>query len=90
MKNTVQRTLYLALNMANKEQIKEYLREQITQADFRAHGYVFDAQNKKRLNRNIFVCLQSYLNKFLNGNSAFRWITLTGLRGAGKTTVMYQ
>ena len=76
--------------MANKEQIKEYIRDQITQADFRAQGYVFDAQNKKRLNRNIFVRLHSYLEKFLSGNKAFRWITLTGLRGAGKTTAMYQ
>lgn len=76
--------------MANKEQIKEYIREQIAQVDFRAQGYVFDAQNKKRLNRNIFVTLQSYLEKFLQGNKAFRWVALTGLRGAGKTTVMYQ
>lgn len=76
--------------MAHKEQIKEYIRDQIAQADFRAQGYVFDAQNKKRLNRNIFVRLQSYLEKFLDGNKAFRWVTLTGLRGAGKTTVMYQ
>ena len=76
--------------MNNKEQIKEYIRDQITQADFRAQGYVFDAQNKKRLNRNIFVTLRSYLEKFLQGNKAFRWIALTGLRGAGKTTVMYQ
>lgn len=76
--------------MANKEQVKEYIRDQIAQADFRANGYVFDAQNKKRLNRNIFVRLQSYLDKFLEGKKAFRWITLTGLRGAGKTTAMYQ
>jgi len=76
--------------MANKEQIKEYIRDQIAQADFRAQGYVFDAQNKKRLNRNIFVRLQSYLDKFIDGNKAFRWTALTGLRGAGKTTVMYQ
>jgi len=76
--------------MANKEQIKEYIRDQIAQADFRARGYIFDAQNKKRLNRNIFVTLQSHLDNFLSGKKAFRWITLTGLRGAGKTTVMYQ
>ena len=76
--------------MTNKEQIKEYIRDQIAQVDFRAQGYVFDAQNKKRLNRNIFVRLQSHLEKFLEGNKAFRWVALTGLRGAGKTTVMYQ
>ncbi|GBE17008.1 hypothetical protein BMS3Abin15_00841 [bacterium BMS3Abin15] len=76
--------------MANREQVKEYIRDQIAQADFRAQGYVFDAQNKKRLNRNIFVRLQSHLDSFLDGNKAFRWVALTGLRGAGKTTAMYQ
>lgn len=76
--------------MVDREQLKEYIRDQIAQADFRAHGYVFDQHNKKRLNRNIFVSLQAHLNKFLEGNAAFRWVALTGLRGAGKTTVMYQ
>lgn len=75
---------------ANKEKIKEYINDQISQADFRGRAYVFDTQNKKRPNRNIFVKIQSHLDKFLAGNKSYRWITLTGLRGAGKTTIMYQ
>ena len=75
---------------SNKEKIKEYIGDQIAQIDFRARAYVFNADNKKRLNRNIFIRLQFYLENFLEGNKAYRWITLTGLRGAGKTTVMYQ
>lgn len=75
---------------SNKEKIREYIGDQMAQVDFRAHGYVFDANNKKRLNRNIFVLLQSYLKKFLEGNKSYRWVALTGLRGAGKTTIMYQ
>ncbi len=74
----------------NKEKIREYISDQIVQADFRARGYVFDANNKKRLNRNIFIRLRHHLDKFLEGNKAYRWIALTGLRGAGKTTIMYQ
>lgn len=74
----------------NKEKIREYISDQIAQADFRARGYVFDANNKKRLNRNIFIRLRHHLDKFLEGNKAYRWIALTGLRGAGKTTIMYQ
>ncbi len=74
----------------NKEKIKEYINEQMAQANFRAMAYVFDEHNKKRPNRNIFTQLQSHLDKFLAGKKAYRWITLTGLRGAGKTTVMYQ
>ena len=75
---------------SNKEKIREYISDQIAQADFRARGYIFDADNKKRLNRNIFLRLQSHLEKFLKGNKAYRWVALTGLRGAGKTTIMYQ
>jgi len=75
---------------SNREKIKEYISDQIAQVDFRAHGYIFDADNKKRLNRNIFIRLQFYLKKFLEGNKSYRWIALTGLRGAGKTTIMYQ
>lgn len=76
--------------MSNKSKIKEYINDQMAQSDFRARAYVFDAQNNKRPNRNIFIRIESHLNKFLDGNKAYRWITLTGLRGAGKTTLMYQ
>lgn len=74
----------------NKEKIKEYINDQIAQADFRGRAYVFDAQNKKRPNRDIFIKIKSHLDKFLAGNSAYRWVVLTGLRGAGKTTIMHQ
>jgi len=76
--------------MSNNEKIKEYINEQIAQLDFRTNAYVFDNENKKRPSRNIFVKIQSHLDKFIAGNSAFRWVTLTGLRGAGKTTILYQ
>ncbi len=74
----------------NTQKIKEYINEQMAQIDFRTKAYVFDNNNTKRPNRNIFVKIQSHLDKFIAGNSAFRWVSLTGLRGAGKTTVMYQ
>lgn len=76
--------------ITNKEKIKEFINDQIAQADFRGQAYVFDTQNKKRPNRNIFIRIQSHLDHFLAGNQAYRWVTLTGLRGAGKTTIMYQ
>lgn len=76
--------------MLNKEKIKEYINDQIAQADFRGRAYVFDAQNKKRPNRDIFNRIQSHIDKFLAGNKSYRWVTLTGLRGAGKTTILHQ
>lgn len=75
---------------ANKEKIKEFINDQIAQADFRGQAYVFDSQNKKRPNRNIFMRIQSHFDQFLAGNKSYRWVALTGLRGAGKTTIMYQ
>jgi len=74
----------------NNQKIKEYINEQIAQLDFRTKAYVFDSGNKKRPNRNIFIKVQSHLDKFIKGKAAFRWIALTGLRGAGKTTILYQ
>lgn len=74
----------------SKEKIVSFLNEQVAQADFRAHAYVYDEENKKRPQRSVFVKIKSYLDHFLEGNVANRWITLTGLRGAGKTTVLSQ
>lgn len=73
-----------------KEKIINFLNEQIAVADFKAKAYVFDEANKKKLQRNIFIKLRTYVNNFLTGKSSERWITLTGLRGAGKTTILSQ
>lgn len=74
----------------NKEKIISFLNEQIAQADFRAQAYVFNEENKKRPQRSVFIKIKSYLDSFLEGKPSNRWITLTGLRGAGKTTVLSQ
>ncbi|MFA5855662.1 MAG: AAA family ATPase [Candidatus Gracilibacteria bacterium] len=76
--------------VASKEQIVNFLNEQIAQADFRVEAYVFDEENKRRPQRSVFVKMRSYLDSFLRGKRANRWVTLTGLRGAGKTTVLSQ
>lgn len=81
---------YNIKTMSNKSKIKEYINDQIAQSDFRARAYVFNAQNNKKPNRDIFSRIESHLQQFLDGNKAYRWVTLTGLRGAGKTTLMYQ
>lgn len=74
----------------NKEKIVNFLNEQIAQADFRAKAYVFDEKDQKRPQRSIFIKMKAHLDKFLDGNVSNRWITLTGLRGAGKTTILSQ
>ncbi len=74
----------------NKEKIIYFLNEQIAHADFRAKAYVFDDNHQKYPQRNIYVKMNAHLDKFLKGNTSNRWITLTGLRGAGKTTILSQ
>jgi len=74
----------------NKDKIRSFLNEQLAYQDDRTRSYVFDANDQKRLQRNIYVKLDAYLNSFLGGTSQNRWIALTGLRGAGKTTLLSQ
>jgi predicted AAA+ superfamily ATPase len=73
-----------------KEKLITFLQEQIAQADFKARAYVFDEKNTKNPTRNCFVKLQMYISDFLKGNSAARWILLSGFRGIGKTTLLSQ
>ncbi|MCU0653136.1 MAG: AAA family ATPase [Candidatus Pacebacteria bacterium] len=78
------------MDREQKNKIINFLNDQISQAEFRARAYVFDDDNKKRPTRNIYVKLNKYVEDFINGDSATRWITLTGLRGSGKTTLVSQ
>ncbi|MFH1375851.1 MAG: AAA family ATPase [Patescibacteria group bacterium] len=73
-----------------REKIVNFLNEQIAQASLKAQAYVFDEKGHKRLQRNIFVKMESYLKSFLAGSIKIRWVTLTGLRGSGKTTLLSQ
>lgn len=77
-------------NIEKREKIIKFLQDQISQADFRAEAYVFDENRKIKPKRNIFVKLNKYLVDFIEHKSTARWIVLTGLRGAGKTTVLSQ
>lgn len=73
-----------------KDLLFKFLQEQIAQADFRTKAYVFDENNHKNPTRNCFVKLRKYINDFLEGNQAVRWLIFTGFRGVGKTTLLSQ
>ncbi len=74
----------------DRRRIINFINEQIAYAPLKVEAYVFDEVKKKRPYRNIFIRMQQYLQDFLDGEKSRRWITLTGLRGAGKTTVLSQ
>lgn len=75
---------------SDRAKLIELLSEQIVNVDLRAHAYVFDEEDKPRPKRGLFVTLKAYVDAFMGGKRANRWITLTGLRGVGKTTILFQ
>ena len=78
------------MNQESREKIYQYLREKISQSNVRVKAYVFDDKNNKNPTRNCFVKLRSYVQDFLLGKSAIRWIVMPGFRGVGKTTLLAQ
>ena len=77
------------MDLEKRQKIVSLLRTRISDAEVRARFYAFENE-KKRPNRNVYVKIKEHLNKFLSGDSSRRWVVLTGLRGAGKTTLMSQ
>lgn len=47
-------------------------------------------KNKPLKRRPTFLKLKKYVDEFIQSSSDERWVLLTGLRGVGKTTVLYQ
>ncbi len=78
------------MNTETRQRIEAYLRDQMANADATARSYVYDSSGRKLLNRNIFVKLRSHAQRFLDGDQSQSWCVVTGLRGAGKTTVLMQ
>jgi len=74
----------------NNLRIKEYIEDQLANIDFKAKNFLFDHNNNLLPKRNIFSNFKNYIKDFLNGDDSSRWVTLVGLRGVGKTTLMYQ
>lgn len=78
------------MKIEQKQKIFDFLQDQIVNADFRMRAYVFDEDGKRRLVRNAFANLVTHVKNFLENKSSARWITMYGLRGAGKTTILAQ
>lgn len=77
------------MDQSKKQQIIALLRARISDAEVRARFNAFE-NGKPRPNRNVYIKIKEHLNKFFSGDKSRRWVILTGLRGAGKTTLMSQ
>ena len=73
-----------------KEQILNYVQNQIAQAPPRLRGHITDSMGKLYPQRHIYTELEKYLEAFLSGQTEQRWLVVPGLRGIGKTTVLSQ
>ena len=70
------------------EQIKNYVARQLTEQEKILSLYV-QSNGKKHPRRYFFSRIEKHIESFLTKGSP-RWITIPGLRGVGKTTILAQ
>lgn len=71
-------------------QLIQFLNEQQNLADFRAKAYTMDFMGQKLPERGIYKRLYGYFDEYMDSHVNPRWITMTGIRGTGKTTILCQ
>ena len=71
-------------------QLLVLLRNQMTQSEELLKTLVNDFHGRELPRRNLYNKLSKYLYEFLEKRTEPRWISVAGLRGVGKTTLMAQ
>lgn len=74
----------------NNQQVNQYLSNQLSRAPAMLRTYTHDEQGHKYLTRNIYIRLQKLINDFIEGQKEIRIVSIPGLRGVGKTTLLAQ
>jgi len=74
----------------NNLQINQYLQNQLNRAPALLKTYTQDEQGNKYLTRNMFIRVQKLINDFISGQKEVRMVSIPGLRGVGKTTLLAQ
>ena len=69
--------------------MKEFIFNQLREVPIQVEKGLHRNQTKFK-KRPTFLKLRKAVDDFISGNSEERWVVLTGLRGVGKTTVVYQ
>jgi hypothetical protein len=73
------------------DMLKTYLEKRIQYTEKLALKYTTDKNNKSLPKRHIFSRIKNHINNFLEKNTKIdRLIIIPGLRGTGKTTLLYQ
>lgn len=72
-----------------KEALEDFLNKQITEMPLVINEELI-YKNQKFNHRTDFNEITPFIDDFLNGNNINRFLVLPGLRGVGKTTILYQ
>ena len=80
--------------MASEEDITKYIYNNLRETHLLAQNYIAP-QGKALPHRNPYVQIKKYVDDFLTKNRSAnkpieRWLILPGLRGTGKTTLVFQ
>jgi len=74
----------------NNLQVNQYLQNQLSRAPSLLKTYTQDEQGNKYLSRNMFIRVEKLINDFIGGEKEIRMVSIPGLRGVGKTTLLAQ
>ena len=75
--------------MQNKNILFNFVQKSIDDGPFLANNNIC-FENIRLRNRNQFDKIKKQIDKFLNGTANNRFVYLSGIRGIGKTTLMFQ
>src|SRR5438552_5032002 len=78
------------MNTEMHEKLALYVRNQLAQVENRLYAYTVNLQEKPYPQRQEVSLIEEYITHYREEGSEPRWITITGLRGVGKTTLMAQ
>ncbi|OQX51033.1 hypothetical protein B5M47_02315 [candidate division CPR3 bacterium 4484_211] len=74
----------------NRLLINQYLQNQLSRSPALLKTYAQDEQGNKYLARNMFIRVEKLIKDFIDGQKEVRIVSIPGLRGVGKTTLLAQ
>ena len=77
------------MNPENEDSIHDFLQSQITDTPLSLNNELSN-MGVKFNHRNDFEEIKTFIDEFIDGNNVNRYIVLPGLRGVGKTTILFQ
>ena len=80
------------MNLMNPEDtntLHNYIQNQINNITLAINEELYYKKHKFNY-RTDFELITEHIDEFLNGNNINRYLVLPGLRGVGKTTILYQ